>query len=76
MLRSKGPNRGLRIFENCLLRDHPFWSKIGRKKFKTIDQILTMAESYIVLEEELDTRFDNPASVETYTSRPVGKESR
>lgn len=55
------------IFENGLLRDHSSRSKIWRKKVKTIQVMLNMEESYILLEEKLSTRFENSTSAETHS---------
>lgn len=54
------------IFENDLLRDHPFRTKIWRKKVKAIHKRLTMVKSYMVLEEKLSTRFNS--SIKTHFS--------
>lgn len=63
------------IFENGLLRDHTFWMKIGRKKVRTTQEIVSMAQSYIILEEKLNMRFDNHIFVDTNFMRPTGKDS-
>lgn len=36
--------------------------------------MLSMAHSYMILEEKLNTYFDNPASVDANSSRSTGKE--
>lgn len=33
-----------------------------------------MDESYMILEEKLNTRFDNPVSIDTNSGRPTGKD--
>lgn len=57
------------IFKNGLLCNHPFRLKIERKKLRTTQGMLSMSQSYMILEEKLDTRFDNPISTPTPTSR-------
>lgn len=37
--------------------------------------MLTMFEPYMILEEKLTTRLDNPSSIEYHLSFPFGKES-
>lgn len=61
--------------ENGLLRDHPFNQKLGKRKVKFMQEMLTMVEPYVILEEKLYMRFDNPASADFHSSRPIGKES-
>ena len=72
-----GAEEGLKcwIFENGLLRDHPFKLKIGRKKVRTTQEMLSMARSYTILEEKLNTHFDNPVFVNTKSIHPARKES-
>lgn len=72
----KGPGESLQcwIFEKGLIREHPFKLNIGRKKAKTIQEMLTMLEPYMLLEEKLNMHFENPALVETHSSLSAGKE--
>lgn len=48
--------------------DHTFRLKRRRKKVNTIHEILTMVESYVVLEEKLNTHFGNPTTVKAHSS--------
>lgn len=41
------------------MRDHPFKHKLGKKKVKFVQKMLTMVEHYILLEEKLTVCFDN-----------------
>ncbi|KAL5070505.1 hypothetical protein RYX36_021392, partial [Vicia faba] len=56
-----GVEEGLKcwIFENYLWCDHPFRLKIGRKKVRTAQEMLTIAQSNMILEENMNTHFDN-----------------
>lgn len=62
------------IFENVILGDHPFRLKIGREKLRNTSDMLSTAQSYLILEEKLNTRFFNPASAETNSSHLTMKE--
>lgn len=65
------------IFENGLLHDNPFCTKLGKKKVKTTREMLNLDQPYITLEEKLDTYLDNPTSATNENSkRLLGKESR
>lgn len=72
----EGVEEGLKcqIFENGLLREYPFRLKIGMKKIQTIEEMLSMAQSYLILEEKLNTEFVNPTFVDTNSGHPFGKE--
>lgn len=74
----EGVREGLQcwIFENDLLRDHSFRLKIRRKKVKTTQEMLTMDESYMLLEEKLKMHFDILTSIETQSIHRDKKESR
>lgn len=62
-------------FENGLLSDHSFRSKLGKRKVKYIQEMLTMAEPFLLLEEKLTIHFNNPTSSEPHSGRPYGKKS-
>lgn len=59
---------------NDLLCDYPFTLKIGSKKVKTTQDMLSMAQSYMILEEKLNIWFNNPSLVDTNYSLPSEKE--
>lgn len=60
-----------------LLHDHPLHTKLGKKKVITTQEILNIAQPYITLEENLNTRFDNPTSTIDVISKCLsGKDSR
>lgn len=72
----EGDEEGLKcwIFENDLLGDYPFKSKIGRKRVRTTQEMMNMVQSYMILEEKLNKWFDNPTYVDTNSSRSASKE--
>lgn len=53
----------------------PLTAHDWRKKVKTIQEILSMAQSYMILEDILNMCFNNPAFVGTNFIRWSGKES-
>lgn len=57
------------------MKYHPFRQKLGEKKVKYIQGMLTMVEPYMILEEKITTYFDNHASIESHFNRLIGKES-
>lgn len=65
-----------RIFENNLLCDHPFCTKLRKKNVKMTQEMLNLAQPYMTLEEKMTTRFDNPNSyIDASSDRPSRKES-
>lgn len=50
--------------KNVIIQDHPFRLKLGRKREGTMQEILSMAKSYMVLEEKLNTWLNNLISVD------------
>lgn len=54
------------IFENNLLSDHSFKKKLGMRKVKYVQEMLTMVEPFMLLEENLATCLDNPMSSESH----------
>lgn len=63
------------IIENDHLKDHPFRLKIWMKKVKTPLDMLSMAESYMIVEDKLSSRFENLVSADTNSSLLAEKES-
>lgn len=62
------------IFENGLLCDQPFRMKLGKKKVKNTQEMLNLDQSYITLEEKLNTHYDNPTfATNEKSERPTGK---
>lgn len=53
------------IFENGLLRDHRSRLKLWRKGTWSTHEMLNMTQSYMILEENLNTWFENLASADT-----------
>lgn len=72
---SKG-GRKCSIFENNLLRDNLFRQNLGRREAQAMQELLGSALSFINLEEKLNTRFNDPVSVDTNSNCPMGKESQ
>lgn len=58
----EGAENGLKwwIFKNGLWHNYPFLPKTWRKKVKTIQEMMNMDQSYMKLEEKLNTRFNKP----------------
>lgn len=72
-----GAQEGLQcwIFENDLLSAHSFRQNLGKRKVKYVQKILIMVEPFMIIEEKLTTRYDNPTSSEYHSDHPSGKES-
>lgn len=72
-----GIEKGLKccIFENGLLKGHPFRLRIDRKKVRITQEMMSMVESYMILAERLSTHFDNLIPVDANHASPGWKES-
>lgn len=55
--------------------DHHFRLKIGRNKVMNTQEMISMAQSYLILKDKLNTCFNNPACASTNSSHPTRKES-
>lgn len=73
VIKVEGVEEGLNywIFDNGLLRNQIFRLKIEKKKVRTPLEMLSMALSYMILEEKQNTRFNNIASVDTRSRYPI-----
>lgn len=63
------------IFENKILWDIPFRQNIRRMKARTMQKLLNKVQSFINLEEKLNTQFDNLVIVGANSSRSTRKDS-
>lgn len=73
----EGAQEGIQcwIFENGLLKDHPFRKKLWKRNVKFVLEMLTMVEPFMILEEKLTTRFNNPASTKSHLNFTTMNES-
>lgn len=63
------------IFDNGILHDIPFRRKLERRESHIMQEFLSKAQSFINLEEKLNTRLDNPITTDANSNLPAGKES-
>lgn len=56
------------ILENSLLSECPFMKNLGKMKGNSIQEMLTMDEPLMILDEKLTMHFSNPTSCEYHSA--------